>query len=219
MGFARAATGTRTPADPAPPRNPPPGLCYDGAVLLSHHPLPTLAISGDGTLLEANAPACSMTSLHPDSVSGLVIERVLQSVENGPSVERFLGDLLTRGQGRFDGLLLGGAQRHRITAWGWRPHPTESVFWVHLVPAPPPRPAPPPPAPASPPVLAHLSPSFQAMIASPARVDQLMRLGASAGVMARELLADLINLAGVVREHPALKTSMAYLVKVAMALS
>ena len=106
------------------------------------HPMPTLLLGGDGTIQDANAAAGSLMGMPPEDLRGAVMERVFLGVEQGPSPERFLGDLLTRGQGRFDGVVMGRNLRQRVTAWGWRPVPKQPAFWVHLIPAPPPRDAP-----------------------------------------------------------------------------
>ncbi|MEW5848726.1 MAG: ATP-binding protein [Myxococcota bacterium] len=193
---------------------------------IHHNPLPTLVISGDGALHDANPSARSLAGLAQLEVRGLTLERVLMPAEGGPRLERFLGELLTRGQARFDGLLLTQqAQRHRITAWGWRPDPSQPLFWLHLIPAPQPRTngnvAPtltPVPRPAVDP-LAHLTPSLRALVSHPARVDELMRLGASSVVCARELLHPLLALAERLRGRPEFQHTLGSLMVAATSMS
>lgn len=194
------------------------------------HPMPTLLLGGDGTIQDANAAAGSLMGMLPEDLRGAVMERVFLGVEQGPSPERFLGDLLTRGQGRFDGVVMGRNLRQRVTAWGWRPVPKQPSFWVHLIPAPPPRPvaapaaapvAPVAAAPAAPvpDALSHLPAPFKKLLESPARAEAVLRLGGAMGTHARELLSALVRLAQVLRGQTAAQPHLAAFSHVAWALS
>ncbi|MBI5498001.1 MAG: response regulator [Deltaproteobacteria bacterium] len=187
---------------------------------VSDHPLPTLLLTVDGTVLEANAAACALTGLEAERFRGVAMERVFAAVEGGASPEHFLGELMQRRQARFDGHVLGaGGARQRVTAFGFQPGPP-GAFWVHLVVAPAPRVAAPAPAwAAAPDPYAHLPPAFRAVLAHPTRAEALFRVGGIMGAHARELLGTLLRLGQALRGLPATQPLLMGLSHAATALA